>query len=38
MLDDGTPDLVVAFPGGRGTTNMIRQATERGFEVIVVRE
>lgn len=36
MLDEGFPDLVVAFPGGRGTANMIRQATERGSEVIVV--
>lgn len=38
MLDEGSPDLVVAFPGGRGTANMIRQATERGFEVIVIEE
>lgn len=34
MLDEGMPDLVVAFPGGRGTANMIRQARERGFEVL----
>jgi hypothetical protein len=33
MLDEGIPDLVIAFPGGRGTANMIRQARERGFEV-----
>jgi hypothetical protein len=26
MLDEGKPDLVVAFPGGRGTANMIKQA------------
>jgi len=38
MLDEGTPDLIIAFPGGRGTANMIRQATERGFEVIVVQK
>lgn len=38
MLDEGAPDLIVAFPGGRGTANMIRQATERGFEVIVIQE
>jgi hypothetical protein len=37
MLDDGKPDLVVAFPGGRGTANMVKQATERGVEVLVVR-
>ena len=23
MLDEGKPDLVIAFPGGRGTANMI---------------
>ncbi len=26
MLVDGKPDLVVAFPGGAGTENMVRQA------------
>jgi hypothetical protein len=26
MLDEGKPDLVVAFPGGRGTANMLSQA------------
>jgi predicted Rossmann-fold nucleotide-binding protein len=26
MLRDGKPDLVVAFPGGRGTAHMIRIA------------
>lgn len=36
MLDEGIPDLVVAFPGGRGTANMVRQAKERGFEVLEV--
>ena len=38
MLDAGSPGLVVVFQGGRGTANMIRQATERGFEVIVAQE
>jgi hypothetical protein len=36
MLDEGIPDLIVAFPGGRGTANMVRQARERGFEVLEV--
>lgn len=27
-------DLVVAFPGGRGTKNMVKQARSRGVEVI----
>lgn len=26
MLDEGRPDVVFAFPGGRGTADMIRQA------------
>lgn len=30
------PDLVVAFPGGRGTANMVRQAREAGVKVIEV--
>ena len=33
MLDDGKPDLVVAFPGGRGTANMIKQAEQAGVRV-----
>jgi len=33
MLNEGKPDLVVAFPGGRGTENMIKQATAAGVAV-----
>jgi hypothetical protein len=33
MLDEGRPDIVVAFPGGAGTADMIAQATARGFNV-----
>ena len=33
MLVEGKPDLVVAFPGGRGTANMIKQAKQHGIEV-----
>lgn len=35
MLDKGLPDLVVAFPGGRGTQNMIKLAKKsiRGIAV-----
>jgi hypothetical protein len=33
MLDKGLPDLVVAFPGGPGTANMIRQAENAGVLV-----
>jgi len=33
MLDEGKPDLVVAFPGGRGTADMVRRARAAGIEV-----
>lgn len=36
MLDEGKPDLVVAFPGGRGTADMVRRAREAGVETIEV--
>jgi hypothetical protein len=34
MLDEGKPDLVVAFPGGRGTADMVRRARKAGVAVI----
>lgn len=34
MLDEGEPDLVLAFPGGRGTGDMVKRAEIAGFEVI----
>jgi predicted Rossmann-fold nucleotide-binding protein len=34
MLLEGKPDLVIAFPGGRGTVNMIGQANPASVEVI----
>lgn len=33
MLDAGS-DVVIAFPGGRGTADMVRAARERGITVI----
>ena len=36
MLDEGRPDLVVAFPGNSGTFNMCRQAEAAGVRVIKV--
>jgi hypothetical protein len=33
MLDEGKPDLVVAFPGGKGTANMMMQSRDAGVEV-----
>lgn len=38
MLDEGKPDLVLAFPGGRGTNHMKRIARKAGVEVVEVYE
>lgn len=38
MLDEGKPDIVVAFPGGGGTADMIKRAKKAGVEVMEVRE
>lgn len=37
MLREGKPDIVVAFPGGRGTSNMIKQAEEAGVRVVEIK-
>tara|TARA_R110000787_G_scaffold37078_3_gene94450 strand:+ start:20985 stop:21359 length:375 start_codon:yes stop_codon:yes gene_type:complete len=36
MLDEGKPDLVIAFPGGRGTFDMVSRAIEAGLPTEVV--
>lgn len=36
MLDAGHPDKVVAFPGGKGTKNMVAQARKAGLKVLEV--
>lgn len=33
MLDEHEPDVVVAFPGGRGTKDMVTRAKACGFRV-----
>lgn len=33
MIDRGKPDLVLAFPGGRGTADMVSRARAAGVEV-----
>ncbi len=38
MLTDHAPELLVAFPGGRGTANMISQARAAGLKIIVIGE
>lgn len=36
MLDEGKPDYVIAFPGGKGTKDMILKARRAGVPVMVV--
>ena len=36
MLDEGKPDLVIAFQGGNGTNDMINRAKKADIEVIEV--
>jgi hypothetical protein len=36
MLDVGQPDLVIAFPGGRGTADMVRKARRAGVQVVEI--
>jgi len=36
MLAEGRPDIVVAFPGGRETANMVKQAKAAGVWVLTV--
>jgi hypothetical protein len=38
MLDEGQPDLVIAFPGGTGTADMVRRANMAGVPVEVIKE
>lgn len=37
MLDKHKPSLVVAFPGGRGTADMVRRAREAGIDVAEIK-
>ena len=34
MLDEGKPDMVLAFPGGRGTEDMVGRAEKAGIPVV----
>ena len=36
MLVEGKPDFVVAFPGGAGTANMVKQSKDKGIKVILI--
>jgi hypothetical protein len=37
-LLDAKPDLVVAFPGGKGTAHMVGIATKAGLRVVMAEE
>lgn len=36
MLDRGKPDIVIAFPGGRGTADMKKRAKAAGVPVVTI--
>lgn len=38
MLNEGKPDLVIAFPGGKGTQMMINLAEAAGIPVVKVND
>jgi hypothetical protein len=37
MLVEGKPDLVIAFPGGAGTADMVKKAKTAKVEVLEIR-
>lgn len=37
MLIEGRPDLIIAFPGGKGTADMIRRAIDSGLNVVEIK-
>jgi YspA, cpYpsA-related SLOG family len=36
MLDEGKPHLLMAFPGGRGSADMVRRARAAGIELMLL--
>ena len=36
MLENSKPDMVIAFPGGRGTTDMVTRAIEAGIPTEII--
>jgi hypothetical protein len=38
MLDEEKPRVVIAFPGGAGTANMIKLAKDKGIPVLHVKD
>lgn len=37
MINEGKPELVIAFPGGRGTADMIKRAKISRIEVLEIK-
>lgn len=37
MLRDGRPSHILAFPGGNGTADMVKQAREAGIPVVEIK-
>ena len=37
MLEEGKPDLVIAFPGGPGTQHMVNIAEQAGVRVVQIK-
>lgn len=38
MIDEGKPDYAIAFPGGKGTANMVKQLMGKNIPVHFVKE
>lgn len=38
MIEEGCPDLVLAFPGGAGTKDMKKRATKANITVVSIRD
>jgi hypothetical protein len=36
MLDEGKPDIIIAFPGGSGTADMVKRAKKAGLRVMEI--
>lgn len=36
MLDEGKPHMVIAFPGGAGTADMVKRAEKAGIPVVKI--
>lgn len=35
MLDQENPDLIIAFPGGRGTADMVSRSSGQGYKIFI---